>query len=68
MTHVASLYHVPEHCDNMHDAVQERSVQFDPRNSPVLKWRAVQLAQQTVLSRRKKISDMASKAGAQLFL
>ena len=46
----------------------ERSVQFDPKNSPVLKWRAVQLAQQTVLSRRRKISDMTSAANSQLFL
>ena len=46
----------------------ERSVQFDPKNSPVLKWRAVQLAQQTVLSRRRKINDMTSAADSQLFL
>lgn len=39
----------------------ERSVQFDPRNSPVLKWRAVQLAQQTVLSRRRNISRLTAE-------
>ena len=39
----------------------ERSVQFEPKNSPVLKWRAVQLAQQTVLSRRRKISKLAAQ-------
>ena len=39
----------------------ERSVQFDPKNSPVLKWRAVQLAQQTVLNRRRRLSKLTAQ-------
>ena len=46
----------------------ERSVQFEPRNSPVLKWRAVQLAQQAFLDRRRKGSAVAAQIKVQLTL
>ena len=38
----------------------ERSVQFEPRNSPVLKWRPVQVAQQALLDRRRKMSALSA--------
>lgn len=43
---------------NMHAAVRllERCVLQDPSCSPVLKWKAVQLAQQVVLSRRQRLA------------
>lgn len=43
----------------------ERSVQFEPRNSPVLKWRPVQLAQQALLDRRRKVSALSVQIKAQ---
>ncbi|KAL3149125.1 hypothetical protein ABBQ32_001964 [Trebouxia sp. C0010 RCD-2024] len=46
----------------------ERSVQFEPRNRPVLKWRAVQLAQQALLDRRRKTSALTAQIKAQLTL
>ena len=46
----------------------ERSVQFEPRNSPVLRWRPVLLAQQTVLSRRRKLTSLASQIADQATL
>ena len=46
----------------------ERSVQFEPRNSPVLKWRAVQLAQQAFLERRHKGSAVTAQIKVQLTL
>lgn len=46
----------------------ERSVQFEPRNSPVLRWRPVLLAQQTVLSRRQKLTSLASQIADQATL
>lgn len=46
----------------------ERSVQFEPRNSPVLKWRAVQVAQQSLLDRRRKGSALTAQIKAQLIL
>ena len=46
----------------------ERSVQFEPRNRPVLKWRAVQLAQQALLDRRRKTSALTAQIKAQLKL
>ena len=47
---------------------QERSVQYDPKNQPVLHWRAVQLAQQAVLSKRKKMSMMTNPLDSQIAL
>ncbi|BDA42044.1 probable protein high chlorophyll fluorescent 107 [Coccomyxa sp. Obi] len=39
----------------------ERCVAYDPRCSPVLKWKAVRIAQQTVTSRRRRsLSELAS--------
>ncbi len=46
----------------------ERSVQFEPRNSPVLRWRPVQLAQQTVISRRRKLANLSGQIGGQTAL
>ncbi len=46
----------------------ERSVQFEPRNSPVLRWRPVQLAQQTVMSRRRKLANLSGQIGGQTAL
>lgn len=42
----------------------ERSVLFEPRNSPVLRWRPVQVAQQTVLTRRRKASSLSAQMGS----
>ena len=39
----------------------ERCVAYDPRCSPVLKWKAVRNAQQTVTSRRRRsLSELAN--------
>ncbi|DBA97504.1 hypothetical protein WJX77_006572 [Trebouxia sp. C0004] len=46
----------------------ERSVQFEPRNSPVLRWRPVQLAQQTVMRRRRKLANLSCQIGGQTAL
>lgn len=46
----------------------ERSVQFEPRNSPVLKWRAVQLAQQAFLDRRRRGSALTAQIKSKLSL
>lgn len=46
----------------------ERSVQFEPRNSPVLKWRSVQLAQQALLDRKRKVSALSAQIKAQTLL
>ena len=46
----------------------ERSVQFDPRNSPVLRWRTVQLAKQAVSARRRKGDILTVQAEGQTAL
>ena len=46
----------------------ERSVQFEPRNSPVLRWRPVQLAQQALLARRRKVHALSAQIKAQITL
>jgi hypothetical protein len=39
----------------------ERCVAYDPACSPVLKWKAVKMAQQTVLLKRRRPLSMQAK-------